>query len=155
MAATKTETLERVTFGDRLIRLVFEWRRIDRLLFPSPAEVRFVQLMRGHALTIGFMKDKRTGFPLTLLWRGRLLKNELIEREVWAGKYCLDFATPHAAYCKAIEIDGADFHRDIVREQQRDDYLRAQGWQVMHVEARKIYREPRVVYIETLKFLRS
>jgi len=34
MARTKTTTVK-VTFGDRLIRLVFAWRRYDQLFFPS------------------------------------------------------------------------------------------------------------------------
>jgi very-short-patch-repair endonuclease len=156
MSATKTETMPRVTFGDRVIRLVFWSRRMHRLLYPSPAEVQFVRVMRGHALTLPLIKSTKTGFPLTLLWRGKLLKNELIEREVWAGgerRFCMDFATPHAAYRKAIEIDGSQ--HDILKDQERDEYLRAHGWTVLHVKARRLWREPRLVFVDVCKFLKS
>lgn len=161
MTATKTQALPRATPGDRLIRLVFWWRRLRRMWFPSPAEAQFVRVMRGHVLTVPFIKSRRTGFPLAIVWRGKILKGELIEREVWVGgssggrRYCLDFATRDAAYRKALEIDGSDWHRDVLREQERDEYLRAHGWQVMHIKARRLWREPRVVYVETLRHLRS
>lgn len=114
--------------------------------------------MRGRAWQVKWIKHSRTGFPLTFLWRGRLLKNELVDREVWADdrrRYCLDFATPRASYRKAVEIDGMNWHQDIVREQQRDEALNAMGWQVLHVPARKVFREPRIVYMDVLKFLKS
>lgn len=157
----KTQTLARpahATFGDRLIRFIFWRRRLSRLLFPSPAEIQFVRIMRGHVLTVPFLKSRRTRYPLAFVWRGKILKRELVHREVWADerkRYCLDFATRDAAYRKALEIDGSQWHMDVLKEQERDEYLRARGWQVMHIKAARLKREPRRVYVETLKFLRA
>src|SRR5690242_655839 len=101
MAATKAQALSRTTAGDRLIRLIFWWRRLRRLWFPSAAEIAFIRLMRGHALVLP-LKSRRTKRNLCIVRRGRLLKGELLEREVWvgAGRYCADFATPAASYKK-------------------------------------------------------
>ena len=155
MTNTKTQALSKPTVGDRLIRLVFWRRRLSRILFPSPAEAQFVRIMRGQALTIPLIKSRRTGFPLTILWRGWILKGELIEREVRVGKYYLDFATPGSRFLKAIEIDGSQWHMDVLKDQERDAYLRARGWDVKRIPARRVFREPRMVYLEVCKFLKS
>lgn len=130
-------------------------RRLHRVLFTSPAEARFVELMGGVAFTLGFIRSSKTGFPLTWLWLGPVLKRELIEREVQVGPYSIDFATPNASYKKGVEIDGTFFHQDIVREQNRDDYLRSQGWSVLHIPARRLWRDPRRVRADVLRFLKS
>jgi very-short-patch-repair endonuclease len=143
---------------DRFVRWRSNWRRWHRLFFPSAAEVKFVRVMRGRALTAPIIKSRKTGYPLTLLWRGRLLRNELIEREVRVGSKFVDFGTPGAAYHKAIEIDSDQFHTykmDVVADQERDNYLREHGWQVTRIPARRLYREPRRVYVEMLRFLKS
>jgi len=63
---------------DRFLRARRNWRRRMRLLFPSPLEVRFARIMHGHTLTLPFIRNWRTSFPLTFIWRGRLLKRELV-----------------------------------------------------------------------------
>lgn len=77
----------------------------------------------------------------------------MVRREVRVGAMYVDFAfvTPYGK--KAIEIDGRDFHRDIVKEQERDDYLRARGWQVMHIQALALYHNPESVRKRVIKFL--
>lgn len=154
MSQTQTLT-NKATFGDRLIRSVQGYRRLHRLFFPSPAEVQFVRLMRGRALTLPFVRSRRDDYPLTFVWLGRLLKRELMYREVRVGKFFVDFGTPGSRFLKAIEIDGREYHHDIVAEQQRDDYLKARGWSVMHISGSKLQREPRKVYVDVLRFLRS
>ena len=155
MSATKTQTIERVTFGDRLIRLVFWSRRLHRLWFPSAAEVAFIRLMKGRVLTIPFVRSSRDDKPaLAIVLSMGYLKRELVDREVRIGRYYADFATPRAAYHKALEIDGRKYH-DIVADQQRDDYLHALGWQIMRIPARRVLHEPRVVFVDVCKFLKS
>ena len=144
---------QNLTLGDRVIRGIQAYRRLERILFPSPAEVAFVRLMRGRAYTVPFIKHSRTGFPLTFLSLGKLLRGELIEREVRIGRMYADFATPRASYRKCIEIDGRQYH-DIVYDQEKDDYLAARGWQVLRIPARQIYKKPREVYVATLRFLK-
>lgn len=155
MAATKTQTLPRITMGDRIIRFILWRRRLSRLLFISPAEAQFIRVMRGHVLVVPWLRSRHTRFPLAIVLSLGYLKHELIEREVRVGRYVLDFATPQSRILKAIEIDGAAYHTDIVREQERDEYLHTRGWSVMHIPARRVFQEPRRVYVETKRFLRS
>jgi len=143
---------------DRYVRWRGNRRRKLRLRYPSPAEVRFVRIMGGWSLPVPFIRSIRTGFPLTWLWMGRVLKSELIEREVRIGPFFADFATPNAAYHKVIEIDGQAFHTsrmDVVRDQEREDYLRERGWQIYRIKAKRLWREPVRVRADVLRFLRS
>jgi very-short-patch-repair endonuclease len=145
---------QKPTFGDHVIRMVHHWRRTNRVLFPSPAEVKFVRIMKGHVLTIPFIKSKRTGFCLTIVWRGRILKRELVHREVPAGPFFIDYAVVTPFYKRGIELHGFSAHIDIVADQERDEYLKAHGWQMRYVTAKHL-REPKRVFAETLKFLKS
>lgn len=129
------------------------WRD-NRMLFPSPAEVEFIKIMGGKTLTLGWLKSPKTGFPLTfILTMGASLKAENVKREVRVGKYWLDFGSVTPYYNKGIEVDGAPYHTDIVIQQERDDYFRERGWQVLHIPARHIYNNPDKVQDQVLKFL--
>lgn len=124
------------------------------MLFPSPAEVHFVRLMGGRAVTIDAIKYPGTRFPLTIIYsRGRVLASNLMQREVRVGAMYVDFAFIDPYTKKAIEIDGSDYHRDVVREQSRDEYLKSRGWIVMHIEAMNLYRQPGRVQRDVLEFL--
>lgn len=119
----------KVTIGDRLIRLRCSYWRWRRLLFPSPLEARFVQIMRGKTFTLPLIKSTKTGFPLTFIWCGKLLKRELVRREVRAGKLFIDYGVVTPFYKRGIELYSNAWHDDIVRDQEREDYLKALGWQ--------------------------
>lgn len=129
-----------------------------RILFPSPAEVRFIELMGGKSVSIDFIKYPTTKFPLTFfITMGKVLRSENVVRERRIGGFYADlsFETPYTK--KLIEIDGEAFHGkeriDIVREQQRDDYLRSYGWQVLHIRAGDLYRQPSQVQQRVMNFL--
>jgi len=140
----------------RLYKWRAAWRKRRRLMFPSPAEVELIRIMGGKCIIIDHVKDRRTGFPLVIVTSmGRILKRELIMREVRVGAMYLDFAVATPWYKKGIEVDGKQWHQDIVQEQQRDDYLRQYGWQLLHIQAASIYREPSLVQRRILKFLAS
>lgn len=140
--------------------------RYVRLLFPSAAEVQFMKIMGAKMITIPFIKNPETKQPLRfVLSLGKALKVERFEREVDAGKYWLDFGND---ILWAIEIDGARYHRDIVREQEKHEYLAEychkrckkpcfkhsnQGWRVKHIQAVRLWLEPAVVQSEVLRFL--
>ena len=142
------------------------WFRYVRLLFPSPAEVRFIKIMGGKIITIPFILNPETKQPLRfVLDLGRALRNEKFGREIQAGRYWLDFGND---ILWAIEIDGKKYHRDIVREQDRDDYLMGfchkrckdpcykhsnMGYRVKHIPAVRLWLEPAVVQSEVLRFL--
>lgn len=115
-------------------------RRLERLLFASPAEVQFIRIMGGKVFTCGCVKSTKTRFPLTLvLSMGPVLRAENVRREVRVGRYFLDFANEIR---RAIEIDGAAYHTDILVEQQRDEYLGSYGWLVLHISAQHVFTNP-------------
>ena len=51
-------------------------------------------------------------------------------REVKVAGFMIDFANPK--FKIAIEGDGKKWHRDIVRETERDEALHRRGWFVQH-----------------------
>ena len=110
--------------------------------------------MHGHTLTIPFIKSRRTGFSLTFIWRGRILKRELVQREVRAGPYFIDYAVVTPFYKRGIELHGFSAHTDIVADQERDDYLKAHGWQLRYVTSKHL-ADPMRLYFEVLRFLKS
>lgn len=131
-----------------------DWWRKNRILFPSPAEVQFARVMGGKAITIDHIKHPQTGFPLTIITSmGKTLRREFVQREVRVGAMYVDFGFETRYSKKAIEIDGDAFHRDIVREQERDEYCRERGWKLLHIQAADIYREPDLVQRRVMKFL--
>lgn len=142
------------------------WFRYVRLLFPSAAEVQFIKIMGGQIITIPFIKNPQTKQPLRfVLSLGKAMQRERFGREVDAGKYWLDFGND---ILWAIEIDGAKFHRDIVKEQEKHEYLvefchkkckkpcykhSNMGWRVKHIPAVRLWLEPAVIQSEVLRFL--
>lgn len=130
------------------------WWRNNRLLFPSPAEVRFIQIFGGTVLIFKNIRHYRTKFPLTIVVSlGRVLRRELIKREVRAGAMYIDYAFVNEYVKRGIEIDGKAWHRDVVREQQRDEYLNNRGWKILHIDAADLYRRPEWVKKRVLMFL--
>lgn len=130
------------------------YRKRRRLLFPSPAEVELIRIMGGRYITLSWITDPRTDFPLTIvLTLGTILKREMIRREVRVGAMYIDFGVETRWYRKGIEVDGRLFHMDIVKEQERDEYVRQYGWNLLHINAGEIYREPDRVQQKILKFL--
>jgi hypothetical protein len=129
------------------------WRR-GRVLFPSPAEVKFIRVMGGRTFSFSSVTSTKTGFPLTFIMSfGKTLRREYVQREVRVGAYYVDFAFVTRYDRKAIEIDGKAYHRDIVKEQQRDDYLMDRGWRVMHITASEVYTNPDAVQRRVIDFL--
>ena len=142
------------------------WFRWNRMLFPSPAEIKLVEIMGGRAIAIQFIKHPQTKFPLTfVLSLGKALKTQNFQREVKAGKYWIDFGND---ILWGLEVDGKNFHRDIVREQDRHEYLTSfcdkkckkncqrhanLGWRVKHIPAVRLWLEPATVQSEVLRFL--
>lgn len=131
-------------------RLRGRYGKRRRLLFTSPAEVEFVRIMGGWAITIDLIKDVQTGFPLTIMSLGKLLKSENMEREVRVGRYYADFGND---VMRAIEVDGKRWHNDVVKEMERDEYFHSYGWLVIHIKAIDIYRNPDIVRDAVTRFL--
>lgn len=132
-----------------------EFWRNARVLFPSPAEVHFVRLMGGKVITIDAIRyPDKNRFPLTIIYRrGKFLARNFMQREVRVGAMYVDFAFVDPYTNKAIEIDGSDYHQDVVREAERDEYLKVRGWQVLHIPAMDLYRQPGRVQQKVLNYL--
>jgi len=126
------------------------WRNV-RFLFPSPAETAFIELMGGYVIHVSILKHPKTHFSFAyVLSLGKLLNGELMKREVRVGKHWIDFGNDIK---RGIEIDGRQYHNDIVKQQERDDYFKSYGWRVLHVDAYDVFHEPKKVYRMTSKFL--
>lgn len=106
--------------------------------------------MKGKAITIDLIRDKRTGFPLTIVTDMGWFKKQNIRREVRIGKHWTDFGNDIE---RCIEVDGREFHQDIVKEQQRDDYIERFGWRILHIKAGDIYDNPDAVRRQVITFL--
>jgi very-short-patch-repair endonuclease len=131
-------------------------RRQRRILFPSPAEVQFIILMGGRCRQIRWLKDPRTGFCFTRIKSlGTTLSKELVQREVRAGAMYIDFAVATKYYKKGIEIDGRAYHMDILREQQRDNYVAQYGYKLLHIQAIDLRLRPQIVQRRVLDFLQN
>jgi len=128
------------------------WRNM-RYMFPSPAEVKFIRIMGGRAISVPFFKHPKTGFSYTyIISMGKILNSELIKREVRVGKYWVDFGNDIK---RGIEIDGQKYHNDIVAQQERDDYFAGFDWRVLHIRAADLWRQPDNVQRDVIAFLAS
>jgi very-short-patch-repair endonuclease len=54
---------------------------------------------------------------------------------------------------KVIEIDSDRWHFDIVKEQNRDDYLKRRGWDILHIRVLEMYKNPDSIIKKVNKFL--
>lgn len=132
-------------------RLRSSWWRWNRILFPSPAELRLIEIMGGKVVRFHGIKHPRTHYPLAWIRSmGKVLRDEKFGREVRCGKYFIDFGNDLAM---GLEVDGAAYHRDVVAAFDRDSYLYQRGWRVVHIPAIRLWNEPDRVQREVLKFL--
>lgn len=107
--------------------------------------------MGGKVLTIGWLRHPKTKFKFAIvLSLGKFLKDEKYKREVRCGRYFIDFGND---VLRGIEVDGAEYHTDIVAAFDRDSYLYQRSWKVMHIMAVRLWSEPAVVQREVLQFL--
>src|SRR5260221_12599663 len=135
---------QRRTIFDWYVRIKSNWRNWNRRLFVSPLEVRFVRIMRGHVLVVPFIQSWRTGFPLAVIWRGKILRRELVRHQVRAGSKFIDFAVETPFYKRGIELVSKRWHGDVVAEQERDDYLKAHGWEIRYITSKHLAEPKRL-----------
>lgn len=112
--------------------------------------MQLIRIMGGSFIEIGFIKNK-IGFPFTIVTSmGRWFGKENMRREVCVGRYYVDFGNDIK---RAIEVDGKEWHKDIVKDQKRDEYLERNGWRVLHIRASDISANPDAVQRRVIKFL--
>lgn len=120
-----------------------------RLLFPSPAELRFIELMGGKILRLPIRNRK--GFSLVyIISIGKILREEKFKREVRCGAFYIDFGNDIG---RGLEIDGKKFHMDVVYEFERDIYLSERNWRVLHIKAADLWRQPSLVQRQVLSHI--
>lgn len=87
---------------------------------------------RASALAAARELRKSQSSTERLLWqclRDRRLAGLKFRRQMPIGKYIVDFAC--LRHRLVVELDGMT-HLDPLRDQQRDDWLRTQGFRVLH-----------------------
>lgn len=132
-----------------------DWRRLQRILFPSPAEVKLIRILGGRVLVIPWLRGGSNRFPLAMVVSmGKIFRSEGVHREMRVGSKFIDFGVVTKYYRKAVECDGTRYH-DILKDQERDEYLKARGFSVLHIKATRIYREPKKVRRMVIDFLES
>lgn len=140
--------------------------RLQRLLFPSPAELQFIKILGGKFLRFP-IHNRRTGFLFAVVFSlGKVLRNEGFKHEVRAGKFWIDFANDTGL---GIEIQGRMWHSgNVLKEQFRYNYLSNfcvpkcryychdhlnRGMRIMYIDAKRLWHEPDKVKAEVLHFL--
>lgn len=141
----------------KLLRMQSIYRRQLRIIFPSPAEIRFAELMGAKYAQVLLFRDRRTKFPMAIrIKRGKLFKQERVKREVSIGPYWVDFAND---LNRIIEIDGDPYHMDVVADMDREIHItdicsrKKMDARFMRIKAHELYRDPDLVQRKVLKFL--
>ncbi len=109
-----------------------KYRRLKRLVFASPAEMQLITLMGGKVVSTNLVHN-RNGFPFTIVvsmggWFGG---KQHVKREVREGKFFVDFGNDIK---RGIEIDSREWHMDITKDQERDEYFKAHGWRILRIK---------------------
>lgn len=79
-----------------------------------------------------------------------------LEREVWIGKYRVDFFIPSRKV--VIELYGHQWHSSkekIAKDAERERYLQQQGYHVIHFMGKEILKDPEGCVIEVLKCIKG
>ncbi len=133
--------------------------RMQRLLFPSPAELRFIELLGGRVYRVHWLKHPRTGFCFAYVRTlGRWLESEGFKREVRYGLYWVDLAND---LDRIIEIDGRRWHStDVVADYEREVWIEQYCQRVrrnkaifLRIRAVDLIYDRNGVQRDTLKFL--
>lgn len=141
-------------YGDRNLvdvykRMRSKYRRLVRLLFPSPAELKLITIMGGRVLK--FKRFQMHGFPLAIVYRQpTLFRAEHVKREVRCGRYYTDFANDVGW---AIEVDGSVYHMDEVAEYEREIYMYGRGWRLLRIRAPRLWNDKAGVQRDVISFL--
>lgn len=110
--------------------------------------------MGGKVYTNERIRHPQSGFPFAIVISlGTILRREKIRREVRAGKCSIDFGCTNKYYKKGIEIDGRNWHQDVVKELERDEYVKQFGWQLLHIQAAELWRNPAKVQRRVIAYL--
>jgi len=96
--------------------------------------------------------------PEVLLWthlRGKSLDGLKFRRQHPVGRYVLDFYCPEARVAVEIDGEGHAHAGQGERDERRDDWLRAQGIEVLRIAAADVMRDVADVADGILRFIRG
>lgn len=118
-------------------------------LFPTPVQVRLIEILGGSTITIGAFR--RDNLPMTImLTRGKLLRSKRFRAAILDGTGML------ANDIKwAIKILGPEYERDVVAAYEMDERLHQDGWHMAYVSARDIWNNPARVRASLQRFLNA
>lgn len=108
----------------------------------------------GTAHTLGHNRNKqKPSYPEKFIAKVIIteIKNQSFKRELKFHRFSLDFAWPELKRC--IEVDGEQhdrFEDQKVRDQNKDNLLRQNGWCVLRLKWKEVYRHPKY-YIGIIK----
>ena len=64
--------------------------------------------------------------------------------EYQVENYFIDIAFPERKL--GIELDGKEFHKDKTRDEKRDDWLKAQGWEIYRIPSEQCWNPKRLAW---------
>jgi very-short-patch-repair endonuclease len=146
-----------VSVASWLVRARAYYWRLKRLWSPSPAEVRFIQLVGGRVLRVPYIRLGERECTL-IINRGKILRRAKMRREVRYGKYFVDFAND---LNWIIEVDHRAYHMDVIADAERDQYIqnllewRGQYARILRIDATRLTRNPKLVLQQVQKFLNT
>lgn len=76
-----------------------------------------------------------------------------VKREYPIKGFYADFAIPRRKV--VFEVDGKEFHQDVVREWARDQAIIRAGWHLLHIPAERLWQHPKQVRKEVKLFARN
>jgi very-short-patch-repair endonuclease len=123
------------------------------MIFPSPIELEFIELMGGKVVRFTKLRDPRTKFPAAwIVSLGPMMKAQNVHREVRYGKYFVDFSND---LHRIIEIDGSAYHMDVVADMDREIYIKARqpGMRMMRIKTYELRNNKHSVQSRVIDFL--
>lgn len=115
-------------------------------LFMTPAEVRLLHILGGSTVTLGFLRDRETSLPVTLIVsRGRLLRREGFKRRVMVAGQMLSFANARGLAITLLQ----GYENDVLAYMEQSEQLAEAGWRVCYVPT-SLLRDSKAVYKQVI-----
>lgn len=119
-------------------------------LFPSPAELRIIEIMGGKVLRINRIISQRSGLPMAIiLSRGGMLRREHFKR---TGDDLVLFSNDLKW---GLAIQGAAYERNIIEAFERDQTLKENGYRIQYLPVRWLVNRPDLVRDRINQFVYS
>jgi very-short-patch-repair endonuclease len=102
--------------------------------------IRAVPANRWAFDAYDFVRDGRFFTPIEReFWSVIRINGIVLYPQYPVGRFTVDFGNPVAGV--AVECDGAAYHQDHAKEMARDAEIRAEGWEIFHLQGKEIFQE--------------